>query len=95
MREGRSQEIELEGLCMPLKPWAGSSSLLQAPARAGPRAGGGARRKTGYRVQFWSREGQGWEPISPTPILRQSLSWAPGHTVRLTQVQTEEMSDQI
>ena len=44
---GWSQETELEGLRIPLKPWAGTGSLRQSPARAGPRAGEGTGRKRG------------------------------------------------
>lgn len=42
-------------------------------------------------IQFWPREGQGWELIARTPVLGQ----APGHTVKLTRMQTVAMSDQI
>lgn len=42
-------------------------------------------------IQFWPREGQGWELIACTPVLGQ----APGHTVKLTRMQTVAMSDQI
>ena len=45
----------------------------------------------GCGIQFGPRERQGWELIARTPVPGQ----APGHTVKLTQMQTVAMSDQI
>lgn len=44
---GCSQETELDVLHIPLKTRAGTGSLRQSPARAGPRAGEGTGRKRG------------------------------------------------
>lgn len=89
---GWSQETEPEGLRIPLEPRAGTGSLRQSPARAGWRAGEGTGRKWGgCGIQFGPRERQGWELIARTPVPGQ----APGHTVKLTQMQTVAMSDQI
>ena len=79
---GWSRETEPEGLRMPLEPRAGTGSL-------GRGMGGGDGGVCG--IQFGPREGQGWERIARTPVLGQ----APGHTVKLTQMQTVAMSDQI
>ena len=71
----------------------GRNWLLEAESSQGRTKGRGRDwEKEGVcGIRFWSSEGQGWELTSCTPVLGQ----APEHTVKLTQVQTVAMRDQI